>query len=156
MRILVTGSSGWLGATLVPKLKAGGHAVVGLDPSPGAATDIVGSVADRALVRAVLGDHRIDAVVHSGALHKPNIETHAREDFLEVNVRGTFNLLEEAAAQGVSRFVFTLHDVPDGEPRDPRGEGGRRRLADGRFPSHAAQHLWRDQARGRASVPAGA
>lgn len=107
MRILVTGSSGWLGATLVPKLKAGGHAVIGLDPSPGAATDVVGSVADRALVRAVLGDHRIDAVVHSGALHKPNIETHAREDFLEVNVRGTFNLLEEAAAQGVSRFVFT-------------------------------------------------
>ena len=107
MRILVTGSSGWLGATLVPRLMADGHAVVGLDPKPGVTTDVVGSVADRALVRAVIGDHRIDAIVNGGALHKPNIETHAREDFLEVNVRGTFNLLEEAVAQGVSRFVFT-------------------------------------------------
>jgi nucleoside-diphosphate-sugar epimerase len=107
MRILVTGSSGWLGRALVPRLKADGHVVVGLDPKPGATTDVVGSVADRALVRAVIGDHRIDAVVAAGALHKPNIETHGREDFLEVNVRGTFNLLEEAAAQGVTRFVFT-------------------------------------------------
>ena len=107
MRILVTGSSGWLGATLVPRLKADGHVVIGLDPKPGATTDIVGSVADRALVRSVIGDHKIDSVVAAGALHKPNIETHAREDFLEVNVRGTFNLLEEAAAQGVTRFVFT-------------------------------------------------
>jgi len=107
MRILVTGSSGWLGTTLVPRLKAEGHAVVGLDPRPGPMTDVVGSVADRALVRAAIGDHKIDAVVAGGALHKPNIETHGREDFLEVNVRGTFNLLEEAAAQGVSRFVFT-------------------------------------------------
>jgi UDP-glucose 4-epimerase len=107
MRILVTGSSGWLGATLVPRLKADGHAVTGLDPVPGATTDIVGSQADRALVRAALGAHRIDAIVHGGALHKPNIETHDREQFLRVNVEGTFNLLEEAVALGVSRFVFT-------------------------------------------------
>jgi UDP-glucose 4-epimerase len=107
MRILVTGSSGWLGIHLVPRLKADGHFVVGLDPKPGPDTDIIGSVADRALVRSVIGDHRIDAIVNGGALHKPNIETHGREDFLEVNVRGTFNLLEEAVAQGVTRLVFT-------------------------------------------------
>ncbi|MBL6937351.1 MAG: NAD(P)-dependent oxidoreductase [Alphaproteobacteria bacterium] len=107
MRILVTGSSGWLGQWLVPRLKALGHAVVGLDPVPNPRTDITGSIADRALVRAVIGDHRIGAIVHGGALHKPNIETNSREDFLSVNVRGTFNLLEEAVALGVSRLVFT-------------------------------------------------
>jgi UDP-glucose 4-epimerase len=107
MRILVTGSSGWLGTALVPRLKADGHAVVGIDPKPSATTDVVASIADRALVRSVIGDHRIEGIVHGGALHKPNIETHTREDFLEVNVRGTFNLLEEAAVLGVSRFVFT-------------------------------------------------
>jgi UDP-glucose 4-epimerase len=107
MRILVTGSSGWLGTTLVPRLKADGHTVVGLDPVPGATTDLVGSIADRAFVRAAIGDHRIDAIVNGGALHKPNIETHDRSEFLRVNVDGTFNLLEEAVAQGVTRFVFT-------------------------------------------------
>ena len=107
MRVLVTGSSGWLGQTLVPRLRAEGHGVVGLDPKPGTRTDIVGTIADRALVQSAIGDHRIEAIVHAGALHKPNIETHAREDFLDVNVRGTFNLLEEAAAQKLSRFVFT-------------------------------------------------
>ena len=107
MRILVTGSSGWLGQWLVPRLRALGHTTTGLDPKPGATTDVVGSIADRALVRSVIGDHRIDAIVHGGALHKPNIETNAREDFLAVNVTGTFNLLEEAVAQNVSGFVFT-------------------------------------------------
>lgn len=107
MRILVTGSSGWLGAALVPRLQAAGHAVFGLDPRPAATTALVGSIADRALVRAAIGDNRIDAIVHGGALHKPNIETHAREDFVAVNVAGTQNLLEEAVAQGVTRFVCT-------------------------------------------------
>lgn len=107
MRILVTGSSGWLGAALVPRLTALGHKVFGLDPKPGAATELVGSIADRGLVRAAIGDHRIDAVVHGGALHKPDIESHGREDFIAVNVGGTFNLLEEAVAQGVTRFVMT-------------------------------------------------
>ena len=107
MRILVTGSSGWLGAALVPRLRAAGHAVFGLDPRPGAATTLVGSIADRAFVRAAIGDNKIDAIVHGGALHKPNIETNPREDFIAVNVGGTFNLLEEAVAQGVTRFVCT-------------------------------------------------
>ena len=35
MNILVTGSSGWLGQTLVPRLERDGHRVVGLDPEPG-------------------------------------------------------------------------------------------------------------------------
>ena len=39
MNILVTGSSGWLGQTLVPRLRRDGHQVVGLDPEKGATTD---------------------------------------------------------------------------------------------------------------------
>ncbi|MBS0473449.1 MAG: NAD(P)-dependent oxidoreductase [Proteobacteria bacterium] len=107
MRILLTGSSGWLGQWLAPRLVALGHDVIGIDPVPGAATTILGSIADRSLVRQAIGDHRIEAIIHGGALHKPNIETHDRQAFLDVNVTGTFNLLEESVAQGVSRFVFT-------------------------------------------------
>jgi UDP-glucose 4-epimerase len=109
MRILLTGSSGWLGQSLVPRLERAGHAVIGLDPVPARTTRVVGSVADPDLVRWTVRDHGIQAVVHAGALHKPNLATHAPADFVAVNVQGTLNLLEAAVSPGsaVDRFVFT-------------------------------------------------
>ena len=105
----MTGSSGWLGQTLVPRLARDGHEVVGLDPQPGATTTVVGSVVDRALVHRVIRDQGITAIVHAAARHKPHIETHDNSEFVAVNVQGTLNLLEEAVAPGsiVDRFVFT-------------------------------------------------
>jgi UDP-glucose 4-epimerase len=109
MRILLTGCSGWLGQNLVPRLIRAGHKVVGVDPVPSPNTQIVGSVADRELVRRAIRDCEVDAIVHAGALHKPNIGTHRASDFVAVNVQGTLNLLEEAVATGsrIDRFVFT-------------------------------------------------
>jgi len=109
MNILVTGSSGWLGQTLVPRLLRDGHKVVGLDPDAGATTSVVGSVVDRALVRRIIRNEGIEAIVHAAARHKPHIETHDNSEFVAVNVQGTLNLLEEAVAPGskVDRFVFT-------------------------------------------------
>jgi nucleoside-diphosphate-sugar epimerase len=107
MRILLTGSSGWLGRCLAPRLHDDGHAVVGLDVAPGADTDILGSVADRALVDRAFANHRIEAVVHAGALHKPDIVRYPKQAFVDVNVGGTLNLLEAAVAAGNDRFVFT-------------------------------------------------
>jgi UDP-glucose 4-epimerase len=75
MNILLTGSSGWLGMTLAPRLQQLGHRVFGLDPKPGPFTPCVGSVADARLVRELIFDNRIETVMHSGALHKPNIKT---------------------------------------------------------------------------------
>lgn len=109
MRILLTGCSGWLGQNLVPRLIRAGHKVVGVDPVPSPNTQIVGSVADRELVRRAIRDCEVDAIVHAAALHKPNIGTHRASDFVAVNVQGTLNLLEEAVASGsrIDRFVFT-------------------------------------------------
>jgi UDP-glucose 4-epimerase len=107
MRILLTGSSGWLGRTLAPRLASLGHEVIGLDPAPSGWTQVVGSIADRDLVRRVIRENRIEAIVHGGALHKPDIERNDRMAFLDVNVVGTANLLEEAIASGVDRFVMT-------------------------------------------------
>lgn len=107
MRILLTGSSGWLGRFIAPLLRAAGHQVTGLDPAPGADTDVVGSVADRALVGRIFADAGIEAVIHSGALHKPDIVRYPTQAFVDVNVTGTLNLLEAAVEHGVQRFVFT-------------------------------------------------
>jgi UDP-glucose 4-epimerase len=107
MRILLTGSSGWLGQTLGPRLKRDGHHVVGLDIVAGAQTSVVGSVADRTLVDRVMAAEAITGVVHAAALHKPDIVRHPASGFVAVNVQGTLNLLEAAVAAGVDRFVFT-------------------------------------------------
>jgi nucleoside-diphosphate-sugar epimerase len=105
MRLLVTGSAGHLGEALVRVLGAEGHDVVGLDVLASPHTALVGSVADRELVReAVTG---ADAVLHAATLHKPHVGSHGRGEFVATNVTGTLNLLEEAVAAGVSRFVFT-------------------------------------------------
>ena len=107
MRLLLTGSSGWLGRYLAPRLRAQGHEVVGLDVAPGADTDIVGSVAERLLVERVFAERGIEAVIHAGALHKPDIARYPAQAFVDVNVTGTLNLLESATAAGNDRFVFT-------------------------------------------------
>jgi UDP-glucose 4-epimerase len=107
MRVLLTGSSGWLGATLALRLKRDGHHVLGLDPRPGPHTTRVGSITDRKLVERLMAEAAIDAVVHAGALHKPDIARRPTSDFVAVNVQGTLNLLEAAVAAGADRFVFT-------------------------------------------------
>jgi len=107
MRILLTGSSGWLGRFLSPMLRNAGHDVTGLDVAPGRDTHCIGSVADRKLVDDIFANHRIEAVIHCGALHKPDIARYPARDFIDVNVVGTLNLLEAATAAGHDRFVFT-------------------------------------------------
>jgi UDP-glucose 4-epimerase len=105
MRILVTGSAGHLGEALVRVLRADGVDVAGLDILASPYTDIVGSIADRALVkRAVAGR---DAVLHAATLHKPHVASHERQEFVDTNITGTLNLLQEAVAAQHSRFVFT-------------------------------------------------
>ncbi len=105
MRILVTGSSGHLGEALVRVLSEQEHEVVGLDVLASQHTDIVGSIADRATVhRGMAG---VDAVVHTATLHKPHVGSHGRTEFVQTNIAGTLNLLEEAVEANVSRFVFT-------------------------------------------------
>src|SRR5580765_802894 len=105
MRILVTGSSGHLGEALMRTLRESEHEPVGLDILASPFTDHVGSIADRSVARrCMLG---VDAVLHAATLHKPHVATHSRQDFVDTNITGTLNLLEEAAAAGAKSFIYT-------------------------------------------------
>lgn len=106
MDVLVTGSDGHLGEALMRLLPEHGHRPRGLDIKPkGPFVDVVGSVADRSVVREALDG--IDAVLHTATLHKPHVGTHTREQFVETNITGTLVLLEEAVRVGVRAFVCT-------------------------------------------------
>jgi UDP-glucose 4-epimerase len=105
MRVLVTGSSGHLGEALVRMLGADGIEVVGLDVLESPCTSAVGSIADRSFVRRSMAG--VDAVLHAATLHKPHVGSHSRQAFVDTNVSGTLNLLEEAVAAGIGSFVFT-------------------------------------------------
>jgi UDP-glucose 4-epimerase len=105
MRVLVTGSAGHLGEALVRTLQNTSHEVVGLDIVASDFTSKVGSIADRSHVKRCM--EGVNAVLHTASLHKPHVITHSRQDFIDTNITGTLNLLEEAASVGVESFVFT-------------------------------------------------
>ncbi|MGY0195965.1 NAD-dependent epimerase/dehydratase family protein [Leptothrix sp. BB-4] len=107
MITLVTGSAGHLGEALMRTLRAEGQAVRGIDRLPSPWTDQVGDIADPAFVRGAMAG--ITQVLHTATLHKPHVESHPRQAFVDTNITGTLNLLEAAAAaaEGVSAFVFT-------------------------------------------------
>ncbi len=117
MRILVTGSSGHLGEALVRTLRDLDQEVVGLDILPSPFTLQVGSVADRAAVKRAMNG--VEAVFHMATLHKPHVATHPRQDFVDTNVTGTLNLLEEALAANVRSFVFTSSTSVFGDAMSP-------------------------------------
>jgi len=105
MKVLVTGSAGHLGEALVRTLKDLKHEIIGVDIRASAFTTELCSILDRpCLSECVSG---VDAVFHTATLHKPHVVTHSRRDFIDTNVIGTLNLLEEAVAAGVKSFVFT-------------------------------------------------
>jgi UDP-glucose 4-epimerase len=103
--VVVTGSAGHLGEALVRVLRDGGYDVTGIDVRASAGTTVVGSVADRDVVRECLAG--ADAVLHAATLHKPHVGSHGKQAFVDTNVTGTLTLLEEAVAAGVGSFVFT-------------------------------------------------
>ncbi|HET9625363.1 MAG TPA: NAD(P)-dependent oxidoreductase [Kofleriaceae bacterium] len=119
-RILVTGSTGHLGDALVRTLRAAGRDVRGVDRLPAPTTDIVGSIVEPGVVeRAMAG---VTAVLHTATLHKPHVATHARQDFIDVNVTGTLHLLEAAARARVRAFIFTSTTSAFGDALSPPGD----------------------------------
>ena len=109
MRVLLTGGAGDLGQVLTRRLSERGDVPVVLDVrAPGPAqpgTFIHGSVLDRPRLSEWF--RGCDAIVHIAAwhgIHEDRGIKHAY-DFFDLNVRGTFEVLETAASLGIDRMV---------------------------------------------------
>ncbi|GIG24537.1 NAD-dependent epimerase/dehydratase family protein [Cellulomonas denverensis] len=136
MRILVTGTGGYLGCLLAPTLIAEGHDVTGLDTGYYAEGWLYHGLP--VLPRTVVKDIRhvtaedlrgYDAVVHMAELSNDPIGDLLGEVTYRINHEGSVALASAAKAAGVRRFVYmsscSVYGVADGtvdesSPVDPQ------------------------------------
>ncbi|MCV7253838.1 SDR family NAD(P)-dependent oxidoreductase [Mycobacterium hackensackense] len=119
MRTLVTGAAGFIGSTLVDRLLADGHTVVGIDDlSTGRRVNLTSAEADPdfTFIEADITDADLGAIV---AEAKPEVIFHLAAQIsvrhsvdnpqfdATVNVVGTIRLAEAARAHGVRKIVHT-------------------------------------------------
>lgn len=112
---LITGGAGFIGARLAARLRAAGQHVVlfdrRFDPSVLAGLDagietIEGDVTSFERVHAVVAATRPDSIVHLAAILSGQCEVDPTLAF-QINVGGTFNLLEAARREQVKQLVAT-------------------------------------------------
>lgn len=105
MKILITGSSGHWGEALARVLGSMGHRVMGIDIKPSECTNRLGCITNRSFVKGCMKG--MDVVLHTASLHKPHVVTHSNQDFMDTNLTGTLNLLEEAKSNKIKSFIYT-------------------------------------------------
>jgi UDP-glucose 4-epimerase len=105
-KILVTGSSGQLGREIVKQLKLRQYEVLGIDVVESDTTNQLINIRNNEQVKNItIG---MDAIIHTAAIHGKHYELkYPREEFIETNINGTFNLLKACVENGVKKFLYT-------------------------------------------------
>lgn len=101
MKYLVTGA-GLVGTALAARLRDDGHEVRLADVRMRPGVELL-DVVDPDSFGTLVAE--IDGIFHTAGLH--GLSGASRRDFLEVNVRGTWNLCEAAVGAGVTRLVHS-------------------------------------------------
>lgn len=110
-RILITGSSGFLGREIVEKVLSKGfvvHAVDTVPPKYAPNTDKFNyhqlDICDTELLYRKFSDKKIDYVVHLAAYW--NFKLGHEDKYQRVNIQGTKNILDLSETLKVKRFIF--------------------------------------------------
>lgn len=112
MRILVTGITGYVGATLAPRLIADGHEVVGFARRPERVQLDVPVVQGDAITGAGLAEAMAGAEVVYYLIHSMEPSTQPNGSFGERERRATENFVGAAREAGVRRIVYLGGPVP--------------------------------------------
>lgn len=152
--MLVTGAAGHLGQALTRRLLAAGASVQGVDVRAGDVPTVRMDVTQGAEVLRVFERLRPRVVVHAAAVldDRAPAEEHRR-----VNVTGTQNVLDAAAAVGIERLVYVSEINVLGCDPGPVGDATTPLALDSPYPAvaarAAAESLVRDAVE-RQQVPA--
>src|SRR5579862_4462908 len=107
--VLVSGSSGFLGAAVVTRLLAAGHRVTGVDPL--AAEDVryrafKSDLTDPAQLEHLMVAEQVTHVVHAGGISGAMVLPDRPDRLMAINVGGSCNILQAAIAAKAKTFLY--------------------------------------------------
>ena len=119
----MTGGAGYIGSHAAKALNRAGYRVVVLDNLTAGHRDavrygelIVGDTGDIELVRRILREQQITAVMHFAGFLDVGASVRDPVGYYRNNVSGTLGVLEAMAAESVRLFVFSSTCATYGEP----------------------------------------
>ena len=134
----VTGNSGFIGSNLTEELLKQGYSVIGIDNLATGKLSNMDSFKDHPNFRFIQDDIRnknlhlilegVDTIFHTAALARIQPSITNPEEYHDVNVNGTLNVLQSAIKAGVRRIVYSASSsaygiqetMPETEDMPPR------------------------------------
>ena len=136
MRVLVTGSNGFIGAAIVRALLARGDTAIGFDsqvrqggPVDRRVVQVTGDITDATRVTQAVSDHVPDAVIHCAAIVSVLSSVDDPIQIVRVNIEGSLNVFEAMRLAMVKRCIhisseeaygaFRADKIDETHPLDP-------------------------------------